>query len=211
METFFLEKKHIVIVENKSKCIKEIIPWTTRSMKKRDSKRFFSLTIEKKVKSVTRHYETMLEQWWNGPNHLWNITINPDYKTHSQRSDNKTWGELDIKQTFKKLDQVVFRILNNDIFAQYIKKFIIFFELGDKNGKPHCNLCINAFKDTPIKVVHIIIDKLKSYVGRNSYSTNLKDQRKLFSKPDIYNAKDATFMSKSLKVYPKEYTNIIRS
>lgn len=208
METLF-EKKHIVI-EKKSKCIKKIIPWTTRSLKRRDSKRYFSLTIEKKVKSPTKHYEARLEQWWNSPCHLWNITINPDSKVHSQRSDNKTWGELDIKQTFNKLDQVIHRILNNDIFAQYIKSFIIFFEIGDKNGKPHCNLCINAYTDTPVKVVHIIIDKLKSYVGRNSYSTNFKDQRKLFSRPDIYNAKDATFMSKSLKVYPKEYNSIIR-
>jgi len=198
----WISKKHIVL--------KEIHPRANRR-EKRDSKAFFSLTIEKKVESLTRHYETVLEQWWDSPAQLWNITINPDYKSHSSRSDNKTWGQLDIQQTFKKLDRIVYKMLNTGIFAQYVKSFIIFFELGDKNGKPHCNLCISAFKETPLKVVHIIIDKLKSYVGRNSYSTNFKDQRKLFSRPDIYNAKDATFMFKSLKVYPKEYNNTIRS
>lgn len=197
----WIKKKHIVLNN---------ISHRNHSRQKRDSKYFLGLTIEKKVESLTQHYETLLETWWDGSHKLWNITINPDYKAASGRSDQKRWGELNIKQTFKRLTAVINLILNNHVMVNYLASYIIFFELGDKNGKPHANLCIKAFKDTPDKVAYIILDGLKSYVGRNQRSTNLKDQRKLFSKPDIYNAKDATFMYKTLSVYPKEYNNAIR-
>lgn len=201
MENWIVEK-HIVL--------KEMFPFKNIQRKRRDSKHYFSLTIEKKVESLTKHYENLLELWWDSPYKLWNITINPDYKALSGRSDNKTYGELNIKQTFKTLTVVINKILNTDIMSQYLQSYIIFFELGDKNGKPHANLCIKAFKNTPDKVAYIILDALKNRVGRTKYSTNLKDQRKLFSKPDIYNAKDATFMSKTVKVYPQEYNNTLR-
>jgi len=211
-----IEKKHIVIpkiIQQLNQISEKSIICKNKTLRlinpgKGDSRLFFSPTIDKKVESYTQEYQAILNKWWDSNSKLWNITINPDYKAKTHVCAAR-WGDLNIKQTFSKLRKVILKTLNTAIYASYIKSFIIFYELGDKNGKPHCNLCINSFPDTPDKVQHIILDTLKKHVGRTKFSTNLKDQRKL-SEPDYYNSKDASFMYQSMRVKPNRYNNLLR-
>jgi len=126
----------------------------------------------------------------------WNFTINPDpSKCPNKDYNSKTFGRMTDKQVFGNFK----RNIKNDIVLNkklmpFIREYLIFSEYGDKNGKPHCNLVLLMEPETPDKIIFYIKNRLMIY-GTSHHTIDFKNQKQTFKKPDIYNQKDAGFMS----------------
>lgn len=122
----------------------------------------------------------------------WNYTINPNPR--GMANNIKTYSQLTDKQLFSHYKKnIKSDIILNKAIMPYIREYLIFFEYGDKNGKPHCNLVLLMEPETPDKIKFFISNRLKIY-GTSNYTINFKDQKQTFKSPDIYNQKDVSFM-----------------
>jgi hypothetical protein len=140
-----------------------------------------------KVDKVQLFYETMAEQWYQNKSvKLWNFTINPD-----PRKMDKKWSNKQIENWLTKEINNVF--CRNKYIRELILEYVIFFEIGDQKGKFHCNVTTKFRGESEDRMLHIIKDKINTKFG--SRSLNIKDQH-TFKSPDVYNNKDASFMTK---------------
>ena len=149
-----------------------------------------------KVDNVQKFYETMSEEWYLDKTvKLWNFTINPDPKKYEKKWSNKSienWMTKEINSVF----------CRNKYIRGMILEYVIFYELGEKNGKFHCNVTTKFRGDTEDRIQHILKDKIHTKFGIKSL--NIKEQHKM-PRCDSYNNKDASFMTK-MGHRPKYYT-----
>lgn len=140
-----------------------------------------------KVDNVQKFYETLADEWYQNKNvKLWNFTINPD-----PRKMDPKWSNKSIENWMTKEINGVF--CRNKYIRELILEYVIFYEIGDKNGKFHCNVTTKFSGEAEDRMQHIIKDKINTKFG--SRSLNIKDQH-TFKSPDVYNNKDASFMTK---------------
>lgn len=139
-----------------------------------------------KVANVQKFYESLAEEWYNDKScRLWNFTINPDPRKMEKKWSNKSienWLTKEVNSTF----------CRNKYIRSHILEYVIFYEIGEKNGKFHCNICTKFKKETEERLLHVIKDKIYTKFGKQSL--NIKDQH-IFDKPDVYNNKDAAYMT----------------
>ena len=142
-----------------------------------------------KVENVQRFYETLADEWYQNKNvKLWNFTINPDPKKMDPKWSNKSienWMTKEINSVF----------CRNKYIRELILEYVIFYEIGEKNGKFHCNVTSKFSNKTEDRVQHILKDKITSKFGKRGFSLNIKNQH-IMQRPDVYNNKDASYMTK---------------
>ena len=144
-----------------------------------------------------KYFDALLWCYYNEPGtKQWNYTINPDPRKCPQKDHTyKTFGIYTDKQTFNHFKRSIKNeVIINKKIMPYIKEYLLFFEYGEKNGKPHCNLVLLMEPETPDAIRFYIKNRLMIY-GTSNHTIDHKDQKKTFKKPDIYNQKDAAFMS----------------
>lgn len=159
------------------------------------------------------YFDSLLKIYFNAPgSKQWNFTINPNPKVIAPPGY-KPYSALTDKQMFNHFKQNIKKdiILNKGILP-FIREYIIFFEYGDKNGKPHCNLVLYLEPETPDKHKFYILQRLKIY-GTSTHTINFKNQKETFKSQDIYNQKDVSYMlSLSIKpIYAVNKYNLIRT
>jgi hypothetical protein len=152
---------------------------------------FFSL-IPPPPTAQQQFYEALSNSWWNSKSKLWNYTINVD---PSARRRNGVWRSF----TWKQMRTDFINTIKDTLFCSYIildlEEFAIFFEIGEKNHKFHCNLCIKIDDRADDRTAYLIREKLMNEYGQNGYSVNFKNHKEVFKQPDIYNMKDASYMT----------------
>lgn len=184
-------KKYIVIVNLN----KDILANTTVIEKNQidkpdigsDNKCPWSLLSPQKLDTCQRFYEDKSEEWYNSKSNLWNFTVNPDLMKLPPAQRNN----LSVKRYLWKH---VKKIVKSPLISFAIEEIIIYWEWGEKNGKLHCNICMKIDPKEDPRCVNYLLDKftvLDRFV-RNGF----KDHKKKFKRPDIYNMKDAQFMTK---------------
>ncbi len=140
-----------------------------------------------KVEQVQKFYETLADEWYQNKNvKLWNFTINPD-----PRKMDKKWSNKSIENWMTKEINSIF--CRNKYIRELILEYVIFYEIGDQKGKFHCNVTTKFRGESEDRMQHILKDKINSKFGHRSL--NIKEQHK-FERPDVYNNKDASFMTK---------------
>ena len=139
-----------------------------------------------KVGTVQRYYETISKEWYKLPDvKLWNWTINPDPKKLD-----KKWSNKQIENFLT--EEIAHTFCSNKFIRSHLLEYILFYEIGEKNGKFHVNVCTKFKGSTEDKLTHIIKDKMQRKFGNKAL--NLKNQKKM-PEYDHYNNKDAAYMS----------------
>ncbi len=143
-----------------------------------------------KVDKVQEFYESLADKWYqNKQVKLWNFTINPD----PRKIPDKKWSNKRIENWMTKEINSVF--CRNKYIRELILEYVIFYELGEKNGKFHCNVTTKFCIETEDRMQHILKDKITTKFGKGGYSLNIKNQHNM-ERPDTYNNKDASYMTK---------------
>ena len=139
-----------------------------------------------KVANVQKFYESLAETWFEDKSvRLWNFTINPDPRKMDKKWSNKkteNWITKEVNST----------LCRNKYIRSHILEYVIFYEIGEKNGKFHCNVCTKFRGDTEERLLHVLKDKIYTKFGK--LSLNIKDQH-TFNGADVYNNKDAAYMT----------------
>lgn len=143
--------------------------------------------LSPKKRDIQNFYDSLSKEWFDGNDHLWNFTLNPDLRkvTVGQK---KNPSDATVKQFLKKY---IIKVLNNKNIRFAIKETVVYWEWGEKNNKFHCNVCIRADSKEDSRCYKYVLDKFKTI----DFTCKFKDQR-TFKLPDSYNCKDAAFMSK---------------
>jgi len=190
MARYFSEdmKKYIVIHNlNKEILNPEPIIKNNKPITGRDSKSPWSLLSPQKLDMAQEYYDNKSKEWWEGNSRLWNFTINPDLSKlkPDQRNNNSVKNYL-----WKNIK----KIISHKLISFVIEECIIYWEWGTKSGKFHCNICMKIDPDEDVRTSNYLLDKFESLDRRSRQG--FKDQRKLFKREDIYNCKDAAYMTK---------------
>lgn len=139
-----------------------------------------------KVGSVQKYYEQLSKEWYNQDNvKLWNWTVNPDPKKLD-----KKWSNKQIENFLT--EEIATTFCSNKFIREHLLEYVLYFEIGEKNGKFHVNVCTKFRGNTEDRLTHIIKDKMQRKFGNKAL--NLKDQKKM-PEYDHYNNKDAAWMS----------------
>lgn len=139
-----------------------------------------------KAGTVQKYYESLSEEWYKLPDvKLWNWTINPDPK-----KIDKKWSNKQIENFL--VEEVANTFCSNKLIRSCLLEYVMYFEIGEKNGKFHVNVCTKWKADTEDRITHIIKDKMTTKFGGKGL--NLKNQKRM-PEYDHYNCKDAGYMS----------------
>lgn len=142
-----------------------------------------------------KYFDSLMSDYYNQTGtHQWNYTISPNPKQTAFASSPKTYGQLTDLQLFSHFKRNILKeIILRKTILPYIREYSIFYEYGDKNGKPHCNLVLLMEPNTPDKHHYYILNRLKIY-GISTHAVQFKNQKNTFKSPDIYNQKDVSYM-----------------
>ena len=168
-------------------------------------------------KRCQAYFDSLLKCIFDKPgSKQWNFTINPNPKTIAPPGY-KPFSSLTDKQIFNHFRQNIKSLILHKGILPFVREYLIFFEYGDKNGKPHCNLVLHLDPDTPDKHRFFILQRLKIY-GTSSHTINFKNQKETFKSQDIYNQKDVSYMLSlcikpvyNVNKYTKTYTTLLES
>lgn len=164
----------------------------------RDSNNLLVVTIP--PKTATSFLETVAQQWFETSYELHNFTINPylKHKTRLQQNGHHlTFGQLSDDQILRMSKAELKKLIGKGppLIKDTCVGFYLCPEYGDNNGKFHLNLSVAFHAATSEKVGYWLKDKLKQIFGTTQYSIKHTYHSKWMKKPDVYQMKDATFMS----------------